>query len=545
MTATGVSVGQLLERLSFAGLAHRAGALDAAAVVTTVTSSDEEPTAAEGGSALVLGIGLADRAAVEQAWRRWSRAGAAALVVRSALLGDEPLAVPPGRTVLLGLGAEMSWIRLAGLVSGDAEQTSAPGALRHLDGVPAGDDDAYVLANSLASLLGGPVTIEDLSSRIVAFSADQDRGDEHRKRAILERQVSPAHNAVLEEDGVFAELYASSEPIFFQPRIPGARPRIAMRIRYGEESLGSIWAVHDSPPTAVQSQGLVEASNLLALSIMRRRLLDDARSHEQHQLVDQLLRGGRDAMEAAAGLGTADLPAFVVALGRVEPGSDEVDDEYQLRTAARTAAAYLSSVSRRAVVAPVGSQVYAVVPVTVPTRQSAELPAQHAAEARRTGQHLVQRLGRGQVCLGIGDLVPDVSQLARSRRQADTAVRVLRDRHDRGHHGDEPHVAYWRDLQVDALLMETVDAMTSRQEPLGAPFDRLPLDQPDQVATLTAYLERLGDVSAAAADVFVHPNTFRYRLRRIAERSALDLDDPDVRFALMYQLRLHRRRSGD
>jgi DNA-binding PucR family transcriptional regulator len=38
--------------------------------------------------------------------------------------------------------------------------------------------------------------------------------------------------------------------------------------------------------------------------------------------------------------------------------------------------------------------------------------------------------------------------------------------------------------------------------------------------------------------VFVHPNTFRYRLRRLAEVGGLDLTDTDARFTAMLQLRL-------
>jgi hypothetical protein len=35
----------------------------------------------------------------------------------------------------------------------------------------------------------------------------------------------------------------------------------------------------------------------------------------------------------------------------------------------------------------------------------------------------------------------------------------------------------------------------------------------------------------------VHPNTFRYRLRRLTEVSGINLADPEQRFAAMLQLR--------
>jgi DNA-binding PucR family transcriptional regulator len=38
--------------------------------------------------------------------------------------------------------------------------------------------------------------------------------------------------------------------------------------------------------------------------------------------------------------------------------------------------------------------------------------------------------------------------------------------------------------------------------------------------------------------MYIHPNTFRYRLRRLAEVGGIDLADPEARFAAMLQLRV-------
>jgi DNA-binding PucR family transcriptional regulator len=55
--------------------------------------------------------------------------------------------------------------------------------------------------------------------------------------------------------------------------------------------------------------------------------------------------------------------------------------------------------------------------------------------------------------------------------------------------------------------------------------------------TLRAYLVAFGDVTVAAASLNVHPNTFRYRLRRLVDISGIDLDDPEQR--LVAELQLH------
>ncbi|MCZ9883181.1 helix-turn-helix domain-containing protein [Arthrobacter sp. B2a2-09] len=43
---------------------------------------------------------------------------------------------------------------------------------------------------------------------------------------------------------------------------------------------------------------------------------------------------------------------------------------------------------------------------------------------------------------------------------------------------------------------------------------------------------------------YIHPHTFRYRLRRLAHVGGLDLDDPKTRFAAMLQLCILASRSA-
>ena len=58
------------------------------------------------------------------------------------------------------------------------------------------------------------------------------------------------------------------------------------------------------------------------------------------------------------------------------------------------------------------------------------------------------------------------------------------------------------------------------------------------VETLRAYLDAFGDIPAASARIGVHPNTFRYRIRRLSELSGIDLDDAEERLVAQLQLRL-------
>jgi DNA-binding PucR family transcriptional regulator len=47
------------------------------------------------------------------------------------------------------------------------------------------------------------------------------------------------------------------------------------------------------------------------------------------------------------------------------------------------------------------------------------------------------------------------------------------------------------------------------------------------IATLEEFLSRRGNISATSEALYVHPNTLRQRLRRIAELSGLDLRRDD------------------
>lgn len=46
------------------------------------------------------------------------------------------------------------------------------------------------------------------------------------------------------------------------------------------------------------------------------------------------------------------------------------------------------------------------------------------------------------------------------------------------------------------------------------------------------------DVAGAAKELFVHPNTCRYRLKQAGRQLGIDLEDPDERLVLWLHLRV-------
>jgi len=74
----------------------------------------------------------------------------------------------------------------------------------------------------------------------------------------------------------------------------------------------------------------------------------------------------------------------------------------------------------------------------------------------------------------------------------------------------------------------------------------LPLeDEPHLMVTAAAYLERTPSLEATARELFVHPNTVRYRLGRIAETTGFAPTDPRGALALRLALILGRTHGSN
>src|SRR5690606_14964071 len=156
--------------------------------------------------------------------------------------------------------------------------------------------------------------IEDLSSRALAFSSDQDTADEPRKQTVLGRQVPERYLRELEARGAFRRLYGADEPVYLDD-IPGAMPRVAIRVRAGDEILGSVWAAVTGPLSPEREQALIDSAKLVALHLLRHRAGADVERRLRAGLVATLLEGGPSAPAAAERLGVTNGPVCVLALG--------------------------------------------------------------------------------------------------------------------------------------------------------------------------------------------------------------------------------------
>ncbi|TDD50210.1 PucR family transcriptional regulator [Kribbella antibiotica] len=462
--------------------------------------------------ALVLGVGLRDPDEITRVLRDLGRQQATGLVLRSPVpRGGQITAVAAATGVaVLGLTQGATWDQLGILLRSVLDVGVAESET--LAGMPSGD--LFALANATAALLDAPVTIEDRSSRVLAFSGRQDEADTARVETVLGRQVPDRYSRLLSERGVFRELYRTDQPVYVAP-MPAtepevALPRVAVAVRAGDEILGSIWVAVHEPLSEERSEALRDAAKVVALHMLRIRADADVERRLRADLVRTALDGTRDALDR---LGLAD--QTLVVLGLAVPAATE------RQRLADAFAMHLGAVQPRAVAALVGDVTYGLVPVVSEER------------AAQIAQDFLDRVGdRSGATIGVATAV----RLPQARASADRALRVLRTGRR------TQRVARLADVQVEALLLELRDLVEARGEQPTGPIARLVAYDRDHsstlVETLRAWLDAFGDVTAAAAAVYVHPNTFRYRLRRLAEIGSLDLSDPEARFAAMLQLRV-------
>jgi DNA-binding PucR family transcriptional regulator len=532
------SLGRVLDDLGSMLLELVHGDPERAEPIGSVVIHDPEDSPVLPPRALVLGVGVSDPAAIADLIAEIGDQHAVALILRSSVPASATVraAADKAGVVLLGLRRGAPWAHLAAMLrSLLAEGEVGVAQPESLLGLPSGD--LFAVANAIAALVDAPITIEDRSSRVLAFSGRQEEADAPRVETILGRHVPERYEQILTDRGVFRDLLRTDEPVRIDPISDGRHgisiPRLAISVRAGDEVLGSIWVATRHELTEERADALRDAAKLVALHLLRLRAGTDVQRRLRIDLLSSALEGGTGAHAALERLGLAGQPLLLLGATLSQNEEHRADDPAFIRERQQLGdafAVYLHAFQPRSTTALVGGIAYGLIP-TVPGTDEPE------ARAQRLAADFLDRVGdRHRPVVGIGPVARDISELVHARASVDRTLRVLvQARGDRRTAGID-------DVYVESLLLELRDLAAARGDrPTGGIRRLIDYDRKHSshlVATLTAWLDHYGDVVAAAQSSYVHPNTFRYRLRRLAEVGGIDLGDPDERFAAMLQLRL-------
>ena len=223
--------------------------------------------------------------------------------------------------------------------------------------------------------------------------------------------------------------------------------------------------------------------------------LTQSSERERVVLLDMLLTGAsaESIWQVAQSLGLPSTGSFVVVVASSpQPGQDPLP-----RAESTLDARDIASVWRLDARSSVG-----VLSLPAPTGSDAAL-------------HILGRLAVGPI--GVSPVFTDLAQVAWGRRLAQLAV-------------DSRPVVGVRQFpggQLDTLLAAAPKTAVAVARSVLGPVIDLPGDDRDQLLeTVQAWLESGGSATTAGAALFCHPNTVRYRLRRVEAFTGRSLTDP-------------------
>jgi DNA-binding PucR family transcriptional regulator len=378
------------------------------------------------------------------------------------------------------------------------------------------------------------VSIENAESHVLAYSASNDEADDLRRLSILGRAGPPEHLKWIGQWGIFDALRSGGDVVRVAERPElGLRPRLAIGIhqpaagaRQPRVFAGSIWVQQGSRPVADDAEEMLRGAAVLAARIMSRLA---ARPSTHTRWLQQLLgladtAGPVDVAVVARELGLAadDTAALI--------GWDTIDTRDAGSRPARLAEVLALSASafrRDAQVVTNGSRIYVLLPKTATARSvTSWVRGTISALATELGVHL-----RAAIAAPVAGLAGVAAARAEVDRVLDSAER----------HPAFAQVTSLAEARTTVLLDEIVTLVGTDERLVDPRIHDLRARDPVLAETLRAYLDSFGDIGAVAQSLQVHPNTVRYRVRRIEKLLSTSLADPEVRLVFSLGLRVSER----
>lgn len=425
-----------------------------------------------------------------------------------------------GKVALLSTPAETHWRDLEALISG-LIAVSAIGA----DASPGDHQELLVLVNTVASVAGGSVVIEDLNRRVLEYSSiEGQRIDAVREAGILAHQVPD----VPSNPDQYRQIYAAKGAVHFDA-VGEELPRSAIAIRAGTRPLGTIWVIEG--PGGLPAHGLVallNAASLAALQLLKTRHTRaqeaDARSAVLLAALEGTFETGNVASRSLPAAG--DNLALIGFAPSARPPGVGAPLEPDLAQIGAMLTRYFASFCPAASVATTERSVFVLAPVEA-RGVDRLVEAALAAPGRPPGECL-----KAAIAYGANDL----SELPSMRSEVEDVLAVTTSE------VDTPVVARLDDVysrvvlkHVQAVLQDHPRLRHNGIEAMRA-HDRA--RQTEYAVSVLAWLDAVGDITEASSRIGVHPNTLRYRLRRAGELFDFDLDRPDDRLSVWLHLRL-------
>ncbi len=394
----------------------------------------------------------------------------------------------------------------------------------------AGENDLYGLAQTVAALTGGLVSIEDDRSQLLAYSATDGAADELRMLSILGRAGPADYLRRLRERGVFDRLRTepgvvevpADDQLGWRRRLvvdirPLGRSEVPRRAGAGS-SLGTIWIQEGRQPLDPDAGSVLEGAAAIAARLIERARSAPTREALQIQRLLGLRSGSVDIPSLAAALSLPSSgPAAVIGIARQNSDSQGWAGLVPIADTAAAVRLHASAYAPESLVAATDARIYVLIPRIRPAGLPRWVGTMLDRLTRRTGLDL-----RAAVAAPVAAL----ADVGAARAEVD---RVL----------DRPgveRVSTLAESRTSVLLGEIADLVAGREQlrdpRLQALIDDDRTRDGSLVSSVEQYLDHFGDVRAASASLHIHPNTLRYRVRRAEQVLDMQLSNPEDRLLL-------------
>ncbi|MEW6545861.1 MAG: PucR family transcriptional regulator ligand-binding domain-containing protein [Bacillota bacterium] len=328
---------------------------------------------------------------------------------------------------------------------------------------------------------------------------------------------------------------------------PAAENRRVFPVKAGKRLHGYVLLQAPGPISEADCTALEHAATVLALEMAKLQAISEVERRFENQLLWDLLNGNITSKEAlelrARHAGMKPAPGYAVIVLdidgferyclevlRDEEKAQEVREHF-VRSARSSAAFHMPS----SLCMDLSDSVTVLVPVlTLDRRELMRLAAAIRNEILPALPGLTVSAGISRVCRGLGEL-------PRAYREARQALELGKELKGAGHVTDFDELGSYRVLLTSGNRSE-IESFC--REILG-PLEQREREQPELIETLAAFFRCNCDPIQCARELFVHPNTVRYRLRRVEALCGISLHNQEDLFNLQLALKLRRLAPGN
>jgi PucR family transcriptional regulator, proline-responsive transcriptional activator len=395
-------------------------------------------------------------------------------------------------------------------------------------------EDIHKATELISSKLGNPVIIENKNFELISYSSSFDKFDQTQQKTILTKKCPIFIIDRLKKEGIVHRLEKQSNPIRVQPMEElGFHQRVVIAAKYLGNTIGYIW---------VQESGRLLQSEELALleeiSPHLGNLINDIyakanfKKDKKEEVLWRLLQheyGSESQLRHDASLVKLTLPErFTVAVYSI------TSPQYK---------AMLDHLERLVQEFTFNTTIYTLkteYQVILVLYGKEDKPLSSLELARDLGRKVKEQTGEEQFynfLIGVGKEYTSLYQMRKSFLEASEVIETANFISPR----PESMPREFAQLGIYRYLPALYEKNTSKDYYSDDLLSLIKNDvkkQTDLLRTLEVYLKNDGKGKQTANELFIHPNTLNYRIKKIQELTTIDFNNFNMKVYLYTELLL-------